>query len=212
MAIHLPILWFSSATTTRQTCFSLLVMQTIRSAATDTPSLILLTAPPCGSLSLPHCYPTSPSQVHWDPLLSLAKSPNAISCISWPSGCKDRCNHRPVLNSSLATMCCNTESCMWAISSYLLLHTGLGISYFRPLVGWLSQCPSQIRLWSLTHSSSRAIPLTGACAVHWSQAQHESESLWARTDTSVPPCPFWVRTDTGAFQVMHPYSDSVCLA
>ena len=25
-------------------------------------------------------------------------------------------------------------------------------------------------------------------------------------------CPFWVRTDTGAFQVMHPYSDSVCLA
>ena len=28
----------------------------------------------------------------------------------------------------------------------------------------------------------------------------------------VRPCPFWVWTDTGAFQVMHPYSDSVCLA
>ena len=28
----------------------------------------------------------------------------------------------------------------------------------------------------------------------------------------VRPCPFWVWTDTGAFQVMHPYSDSICLA
>ena len=30
------------------------------------------------------------------------------------------------------------------------------------------------------------------------------------TEISVRPCLFWVRTDTGAFQVMHPYS--VCLA
>ena len=28
----------------------------------------------------------------------------------------------------------------------------------------------------------------------------------------VRPCSFWVRTDTGAFLVMQPYSDSVCLA
>ena len=28
----------------------------------------------------------------------------------------------------------------------------------------------------------------------------------------VRPCPFWVRTDTGAIQVIHPYNDSVCLA
>ena len=28
----------------------------------------------------------------------------------------------------------------------------------------------------------------------------------------VRPCPFWVLTYIGAFQVMHPYGDSVCLA